>query len=64
MTLVPVPHGAEAAAEEQQRRRAARGVDGVELGVPSRDHELSGHGDHAFRVRALVALVLLICVDS
>ena len=37
----PVLHGAEAAAEEEQGRRAARGVDGVEPSVCGRNHELS-----------------------
>src|SRR6185503_6908541 len=37
---VPVPHGAEAATEEDQFRRAARVVDGVEPRVRGRNHEV------------------------
>jgi hypothetical protein len=37
----PILHGAEASAEEEQDRRAARGVDGVEPSVCGRNHELS-----------------------
>jgi len=37
----PVLHGAEATAEEEQGRPAARGVDGVEPSVCGRNGELS-----------------------
>jgi hypothetical protein len=38
---IPVLHGAEASAEEEHGGRAAGGVDGVELSVCGRNHELS-----------------------
>jgi hypothetical protein len=37
----PVLHGAEAAAQEEQGRRAARRVDSLEPSVSGRNHELS-----------------------
>ena len=45
---VPVLDGAEATAEKEQGRGAARDVDSVKLRVSGWDHELSGHGGRAF----------------
>ena len=46
---VPVLDGAKTTAEQEERRRAARSVDCVELRIRGRDHQLSGHGGRPVR---------------